>query len=133
MANASIPITPGSGILIDTHQIASLDHQQIVRTAKSDVLDTGSYTTWTAVTTASQNQIPASESRVGVTIHNASTVRVYFRYDGTAPVTSGSNAHWYLDSGDRYEVPDWACQLPISIIAATAGSGTVNFALGLET
>jgi hypothetical protein len=30
-------------------------------------------------------------------------------------------------------VPDGICQLAISIVAATAGTGTVNFTLGTET
>lgn len=133
MANSSVAITPGSGANIDAHQIASNDLQQIIRTAKADTVSAAAGTSWTVSTTAAQSQVAADENRVAELIYNASTVRVYLRFDNTAPTTSGSNAHWYLDSGDRYEVPDGICQLAISIVAATAGTGTVNFTLGTET
>jgi hypothetical protein len=133
MANASVAITPGSGANIDAHQIGNGDLQQIIRTAKADLVSTAGATSWTVSTTASQSQIAADESRVAELIYNASTVRVYIRFDNTAPLASGTNAHWYLDSGDRYEVPDGICQLAISIIASTSGSGTVNFTLGTES
>lgn len=133
MANSSVPITPGSGANIDSHQIGSGDQQQIIRTAKADTVSSAANTTWTVSTTAAQSQIAADENRVGMLIYNGSTVRVYFRYDNTAPTTSGSNAHWYLDAGDRYEVPDALCQLPVSIIASVSGTGTVNFTLATET
>ncbi|SRR6266498_2202630 len=133
MANASVAITPGAGANIDAHQVGNGDLQQIVRTAKADTVSAAAPTTWTVSTTASQSQIAADEARVAVLIYNASTVRVYLRFDNTAPLAAGTNAHWYLDAGDRYEVPDGICQLAISIIAATAGTGTVNFTLGTET
>lgn len=133
MANSSVSVTPGSGVNIDSHQIASGDQQQIVRTAKADTVSSAAPTSWTVSTTASTSQIAADESRVAMLIYNASTVRVYLRFDSTAPVAAGTNAHWYLDSGDRWEVPDGICQLAISIIAATSGTGTVNFTLGTET
>jgi len=133
MANSSVSVTPGSGVNIDSHQIGSGDQQQIIRTAKVDTVSTAAGTSWTVSTTAAQSQIAADENRVGHLIYNASTVRVYIRFDNTAPLSSGSNAHWYLDSGDRYEVPDAFCQLAVSIIAATSGTGTVNFALGTES
>jgi hypothetical protein len=133
MANSSVSVTPGSGVLIDSHQIGSGDQQQIVRLAKADTVSAAAGTSWTVSTTASQSQIAGDENRVSMLIYNASTVRVYLRFDNTAPVTSGSNAHWYLDAGDRWEVPDGACQLPVSIIGATSGTGTVNFTLGTET
>lgn len=133
MANSSVSITPGSGANIDAHQIGSGDLQQIIRTAKADTVSSASPTTWTVTTTASQSQIAADESRVAMLIYNASSVRVYLRFDNTAPLAAGTNAHWYLDAGDRYEVPDGICQLAVSIVAATGGTGTVNFTLGTET
>lgn len=133
MANSSVPITPGAGANIDSHQIGSGDQQQIIRTAKADSVSSAANTTWTVSTTAAQSQIAADENRVGMLIYNGSTVRVYFRYDNTAPLAAGTNAHWYLDAGDRYEVPDAFCQLAISIVASVSGTGTVNFTLGTET
>jgi hypothetical protein len=133
MANSSVSVTPGSGVLIDSHQIASGDQQQIIRQVTADAVSSASPTTWTVSTTASTSQIAADENRVAEMIYNASTVRVYLRFDNTAPLASGTNAHWYLDAGDRYEVPYGICQLAISIVAATGGTGTVNFTLGTET
>lgn len=133
MANSSVSVTPGSGVNIDSHQIGSGDQQQIIRQVCADTVSSAAPTSWPVSTTASQSQITPDESRVAELIYNASTVRVYIRFDNTAPVTSGSNAHWYLDAGDRYEVPYGICQLAISIIAATSGTGTVNFVLGTET
>lgn len=133
MANSSVSITPGSGALIDAHQIGSGDFQQIVRQATSDTVSAGAPATWTVSTTASASQIAADENRVAMLIYNTSNAKVFLRFDGTAPLIAGTNAHWYLDSGDRYEVPFGICQLAVSIIAATAGTGTVNFTLGTET
>lgn len=128
MANASVPITPGAGAAIDAHQIASGDYQQIIRTAK---VDTDNNNNW-AVNTTAQAVISADENRVGVLVCNLSTVRVYLAFNGAATVTS-SNADWYLDAGDRWEIPDPWVQSAISCIAASAGSGTCNFSLGTET
>src|SRR4051812_9213346 len=112
MANSSVSVTPGSGVTIDSHQIASGDQQQIIRQATADAVSAAAG--WTVSTTASTSQIAADESRVAMLIYNASTVRVYIRFDNTAPLAAGTNAHWYLDSGDRYEVPYGVCQLAIS-------------------
>lgn len=133
MANSRVAITPGAGANIDAHQIGDGDLQQIVRTAKADTVSAAGNTSWTVSTTAVQSQIASDEARVAMLIYNASTVRVYIRFDNTAPLAAGTNAQWYLDSGDRYEVPDGICQLAVSIVAATGGTGTVNFTLGTET
>lgn len=133
MGNSNVAITPGSGANIDAFAITGGDLQQIIRQSTSDAVSSAGNTSWTVSTTASQSQIAADENRVAMLIYNASTVRVYLRFDNTAPTTSGSNAHWYLDAGDRYEVPYGCCQLPISIIASVSGTGTVNFTLGTET
>jgi len=133
MGNSSVSVTPGSGANIDTFQIASGDQQQIVRQAVADAVSSAGSATWTVSTTASTSQIAADETRVAMLIYNTSTVRVYMRFDSTAPLAAGTNAHWYLDSGERYEVPYGICQLAVSVIAASAGTGTVNFTLGTET
>ncbi len=133
MGNSSVSVTPGSGANIDTFQIASGDQQQIIRQAVADAVSSAGSATWTVSTTASTSQIAADETRVAMLIYNTSTVRVYMRFDSTAPLAAGTNAHWYLDSGERYEVPYGICQLAVSVIAASAGTGTVNFTLGTET
>lgn len=128
MANSSVAVTPGSGATIDTFQIGSGDQQQIVRLAK---VDTDNNNNW-AVSTTAAAVISADESRVGVLVCNLSTVRVYLAFNNAATVTS-SNADWYLDAGDRWEIPDPWVQSAISAVAASAGSGTCNFSLGTET
>lgn len=128
MANSSVGVTPGSGVNIDSHQIGSGDQQQIVRLAKAD---TDNNNNW-AVSTAAAVVVTADENRVGVLVCNLSSVRVYIAFNNAAAVTS-SNADWYLDAGDRWEIPDPWVQAAISAVAASAGSGTCNFSLGTET
>lgn len=122
MADSSVPITAGSGTNIDTYAISGGDHQQIVREAKATAA--GSINTWTPSTTASTSQIAADASRVMVLMTNASNTRVYLRFDSTAP-TSATH-HWYLDPGDRWEVPVQLATLAVSMLGQTAGSGTFN-------
>jgi hypothetical protein len=128
MANSTVPITPGAGVGIDSHQIGNGDQQQIIRTAK---VDTRTPNQWTVSTTAAA-VIAADENRVGMTMYNASTVRVYIAYNSAATVTAAT-ADWFLDSGDRWEVPDPFCQMAMSFLAASAGTGTLNVALGTDS
>lgn len=128
MANASISLTPGAGVAIDAHQLGNGDFQQIIRTVKAD---TDNNNNW-AVSTTPAAVIAADENRVGVLVCNLSSVRVYLAFNNAATVTS-ANADWYLDSGDRWEIPDPWVQMAISAVAASAGSGTCNFSLGTES
>lgn len=131
MVNSSVAITPGAGANIDAFALGSNgDLQQIIRQATSDTLS-GTGTPWTASTSAA-NPIAADENRVSMLIYNAATVRIYFQFNSSATVTA-ANAHWFLDAGERWEVPYGICQLPVSAVAASAVSGTVNFTLGLES
>lgn len=132
MANSSVSLTPGSGVSIDSYQTGSGDQQQIVRQACADTIDTGGTPSWAVVTTGA-TPIAANEARVCLLIYNNSTVKVWLRFDTTAPLSSGSNAKWHLDPGDRFEVPYGLCQMPISVCAATAGSGNIEFTPGNET
>jgi len=130
MVNSSVAITPGAGANVDAFAIGNGDLQQIIRQSTADTLS-GTGTPWT-VSTSAANPIAADENRVAMLIYNASTVRVYLAFNSSAAVTS-ANAGWYLDAGERYEVPYGLCQMPVSAVAASAGSGTVNFTLGLES
>jgi hypothetical protein len=132
MANASVPITPGAGASIDAHQVGNGDYQQIIRQVCADTIDTGGTPSWTAVTTGA-TPIAANESRVAMLIYNNSTCKIYLRFDTTLPVSAGTNAKWYLDPGDRFEVPYGLCQMPVSVVAATSGTGTVEFTPGNES
>jgi hypothetical protein len=128
MAHGQVPVTPGSGLSIDAHQVGDGGWQQIVRTVRAD---TRIPVTWTPVTTAAA-LIAADEARVGLLIYNASSVRVYLQFTNAATVTT-TNADWYLDSGDRWDVPEEWVPMAVSAVGASAGSGTVNFTLGTET
>lgn len=120
-ADSNVPITAGSGTTIDTFALAGGDHQQVVREARATAVTTNS---WTVSTTASTSQIAADVNRVMLIMSNQSTVRVYLRFDSTAPTTS--TYHWYLDSGDRWEVPEHLCQLAVSMLGEAVGSGSVH-------
>ncbi|QES45251.1 hypothetical protein DEJ49_33470 [Streptomyces venezuelae] len=122
MADSQVAITAGSGTNIDTYAVSGGDHQQVVREARATAA--ASINTWTPSTTASTSQIAADASRVMLLITNASNVRVYLRFDSTAP-TSATH-HWYLDAGDRWEVPMQLTTLAVSMLGASTGTGTVN-------
>lgn len=120
--NTNVPITAGAGTNIDTYQVASGDHQQIVREVRATAA--GAINTWTPTSTGQASQIAADDSRVGLMIVNGSNVRVYLRFDSTIPTTSTYAT--YLDAGDRYEVPQAYCQLAVSMLGQANGAGTVN-------
>ncbi len=119
VADSAVPITPGSGANIDTYQIAGGDHQQIVREARATAITTN---TWTVSTTASASQIAADAGRLTVVMVSLASARVYLRFDATAPTAAAH--HWYLDPGDRYEVPPELATLAISMLGQSAG-GTI--------
>jgi hypothetical protein len=122
MADSAVAITAGSGTSIDTFAVTGGDHQQVVREARATAA--AAINTWTPVTTASTSQIAADASRVAVLITNASNVRVYLRFDSTAP--TAATHHWYLEAGDRWEVPVQLSALAISMLGASTGTGNVN-------
>jgi hypothetical protein len=119
MADSNVPITAGSGTNIDTYQITGGDHQQVVREARGTAESDNS---WTVSTTASTSQVAADASRVGVMIVSAASARVYLRFDATAPTSTAY--HYFLDPGDRWEVPYWLSTFAISMLGASAG-GTI--------
>jgi|SRR5690349_1804316 len=120
MADSAVAITAGSGTNIDTYAITGGDHQQIFRKAKGTAESENS---WTISTTASTSQIAADTSRLGIMMVNFGSGRVYLRFDSTAPTATVCD--WYLESGDRYEVPEYAVTFAISMLGQFAG-GTVN-------
>ncbi|MFE5369247.1 hypothetical protein [Streptomyces mirabilis] len=120
--NTNVPITAGAGTNVDTYQVASGDHQQIIREVRASAA--AAINTWTPTTTGQATQIAADENRVGLLMNNASNVRVYLRFDSTIPTTTAY--HWYLDAGDRWEVPLALCQLAVSMLGQANGTGNVN-------
>jgi hypothetical protein len=120
VADSAVAITAGAGTNIDTYAITGGDHQQVIRQAKATA---ESDQQWTISTTASTSQIAADASRVGVLMVNLGSGRVYLRFDATAP--TATVFHWYLEAGDRWELPDYAVTLAISVLGQFAG-GTLN-------
>jgi hypothetical protein len=126
MTNSNVAITAGSGTTIDTYQLAGGDHQQIVREARAV---TGIATSWTPPVTGTASILTADETRVALLICNNCNQRVYVDFDGTIP--SSAAFAWYLDTGDRWEVPKEMVQLAISALPnGTVSSGTVLFTEG---
>jgi hypothetical protein len=125
VADSSVAITAGAGTPIDTFQVAGGDQQQIVREARATA---ESESFWPASTTASTSQVAADASRLGVIVVNNTTGKVYLRFDATAPTSASNGHHFFLEAGDRWEVPFYLSTLAISVIAAIA-SGHVVFHL----
>jgi len=121
-SDSSVAITAGAGTGIDCFLLAGGDYQQVVREARATAAAT--INTWTPSTTASTSQIAADVNRVALLIVNKSNVRVYLRFDATAP--TAATHHWFLDAEDRWEVPVWLSTLAVSMLGASAGTGTVN-------
>lgn len=117
MADSAVAITAGTGTNIDTYQLASGDHQQVVREARASA-ETDDF--WTASTTAATPRIAADASRIGVLIVNNSSGRVWFRFDSTAPTSALNGHHWYLEPGERWEVPEQWSTLAVSMLAQIA-------------
>jgi hypothetical protein len=120
VADSSVAVTPGTGANVDTFAVSGGDHQQVVREARATAV--GTLNSWTVSTTASTSQIAADAGRVMVLMVSNASGRVYLRLDSTAPTSTAY--HWYLDPGDRWEVPVQLSTLAVSMLGASAG-GTV--------
>lgn len=121
MGNSSVAITAGSGTAIDTYAVAGGDHQQIIREARAT---TGVPTSWSPPTSGTASILAADESRVALLIVNNCNQRVFIDFDATIPTVTAFA--WYLDTGDRWEVPKELVQLVISMIPnGTVSSGAV--------
>jgi hypothetical protein len=119
-----VSVDSGTGIDVKTFLDAALDHQQYVREIRADAESDNS---WTVSTTASTSQIAADINRVGMLMVSAANGRVYLRFDATAPTATAY--HWYLEPGDRWEVPSHLVELAVSMLGASAG-GTILTHLG---
>lgn len=121
MANSNVAITAGAGTTIDTYAVAGGDHQQIVREARAV---TGIGTSWSPPTTGTASILAADESRVALLICNNCNQRVYIDFDATIPTITAFA--WYMDAGDRWEVPKEMVQLAISMLpGGTVSTGTI--------
>jgi hypothetical protein len=100
MADSNVPITAGTGTSIDTYQVASGDHQQIVRDARGAAI---THTDWALATTAAVVVSASASCLRMIAVLQGATGRVFLRFDGTNPTTTVYQ--WYLEPDDRYEIP----------------------------
>lgn len=122
-ANSTIAVTPGSGATLVTYDVTAGKYQY-VREFDATALTHGA---WTLSTTAATSQIAADIQRAIILMVNTGGSRVYMRFDSTAPTSAVH--HWYLDPGDRYEVPHQLVNLAVSFVA-DAAVGSLTYALG---
>lgn len=129
MAESAVAITAGSGTSIDTYQVTGGDHQQVVREARGTSITNA---TWTISTTAKLGFVPADPARVMVLLVNRGSGRVYLRFSASLPLPSATVCDWYLDTGDRYEVPTQLTTYAISVVGDQSG-GTLNALLAIAS
>jgi hypothetical protein len=122
-SDTTLAVTPGSGTTLKVYAQTSGGSIQYVRTLDGTAVTNGS---WTLSATATTSAIAADVTRVGITMVNNGTLPVYMRFDATAPTTVVN--HWFLQAGDRYEVPEAFHTFAISLISTGAG-GSLTYAL----
>jgi hypothetical protein len=125
MADSSISIKDAAGATqtVDTFAITGGDHHQVIRQAKATAKTNNS---WTITTSGQTSQIAADATRVGMWMLNFGSGRVYLRWDSTMPTSTVCDQ--FLEAGDRYEVPEYAVTLAVSVLGQFAG-GTLYTAL----
>lgn len=124
--DSSVAITAGAGTPIDAVLLTGGDYQQVVQEAAATAV--GTRVTYTPSTTATTSWLAADVSRTGILMVNNSSVRVFLRSDTTAPTSTVFD--WFLDPGDRWDVPADRRKLAWSIIGAGAGTGNVLASFG---
>lgn len=123
MADSAVAITAGTGTNVDAYQVTGGDYQQIVREARGTAY-TASY--WTVTTTGKVNLIVADASRVALLMTSSANGRVYLRFGSILPTSTDFD--WWLEPGDRWEVPIYWSTLSMSVRGASAG-GQINWHL----
>ncbi len=122
-SDTTLAVTPGSGTTLKVYAQTSGGSIQYVRELDATAQTHGS---WTLSATATTSAIAADVQRIGVMMVNNGSLVVYMRFDSTAPSTTVN--HWYLNPGDRYEVPHWWCGLAVSFISTGTG-GALTYSL----
>ena len=122
-SDTTLAVTPGSGTTLKVYAQTSGGSVQYIRELDATAQTHGS---WTLSATASTSYIAADVQRVGIVMVNNGTLPVYLRYDSTPPTTTVN--HWYLQPGDRYEVPIYLSTLAISFVSTGTG-GALTYSL----
>lgn len=123
----NVTITAGTGTTIHTKDRGAGVHDQVVAETRA-ATETDDF--WTIDTTGASARVAADPARVIVLLTNMGVGRVYLRFDSTIPAVNGSDCHWFLDPGDRWETPVQVSTLAISVRGASAG-GTLNIWKGV--
>lgn len=116
MADTTVAVTAGTGTPVQTFTNAAGNHEQYTRERRATAVTLDE---WTISTTGVSARIAADVTRVGVIMANGGTGRVYLRFDTTIPTATSYS--WFLEPGDRYEVPDMFAQRAISVLGAASG------------
>lgn len=121
-SDSSVAITAGSGTAVDTFALSGGDHQQVVRPAWATA---ESETFWAGSTTASASVVAADVNRLSMLLTNRTPGRIYLRFDSTVPTAATNGSHWFLETDERWEVPDPFARLAVSMLATIAGGHVV--------
>lgn len=123
-SDTTLAVTPGSGTTLKVYAQTSGGSIQYVRELDATAQTHGS---WTLSAAASTSHIAADVTRLGIVMVNNGSLPVYLRYDSTAPTTLIN--HWYLQPGDRYEVPSDRTTLAISFISTGTSNGALTYSM----
>lgn len=125
MAYGTVAVTPGSGANIEVFTSAASTQVQVVRL---DAVSALTRSSWALSLTASTSQIAADVTRVSL-LFNAEllTSRLWLNFGSTAPTSTVHD--WYLDPGDRWEVPSAWVEQAVSMLGQAAGS-TILYTMG---
>lgn len=124
MADVDIPMTAGAGTLIRAYQRGAGDYDQYVREARGTAKESlGANVPWLMTTAGLTSVIAANTARVGLIIVNQANGILYVRFDATAPTPLAVPPlyDYFLNTGDRWEVPVQFAQLAQSWAGAAAG------------
>lgn len=119
VADSNVPVTPGSGVTIDTYQLAGGDHQQFIREVRGTAKGSLPNIPWTVTTAGLSSVIPADATRVGLILVSSASGIVWFRFDATIPTSTAYD--WFMSNGDRWEVPLAFSQFAVSMAGQSAG------------
>lgn len=127
--DSAVAITAGTGTNVDSIALADGSFQQVVRPAPTNAAPAAP-TSWTVTTAGLSNVVAADITRVAMLIVSFATDRVFVRFDATIPSEAVNS--WFLDPGDRWEVPAEFATRAVSLDGKTAG-GYVLITLGGTT
>jgi hypothetical protein len=125
MSISDVAITAGVGTEVRAYKPGAGDYIQVIQEVRATAKSTSlTNIPWLVTSTGLANVIPADVTRVGLLIVSEASGILYIRLDSTIPTvpTSGLGAYdYYLNTGDRWEVPIQFAQLTQSWIGSVPG------------